>query len=114
LPVRTDSPAQHNIVLSGRVLLVEDGRDNQRLLRMQLRDAGAAVSTATDGLIAVDQATTQPFDLILMDMQLPFMDGYAATAELRRRGLKIPIIALTAHAMPEDRANASPAAAMIT
>ena len=104
LPVWTDSAAPHNIVLNGRVLLVEDGRDNQRLLRMQLRDAGAVVSTATDGQIAVDMATTQPFDLILMDMQMPFMDGYAATAELRRRGLKMPIIALTAHAMADDRA----------
>jgi PAS domain S-box-containing protein len=103
LPVAAVATVHHNIVLSGRILLVEDGRDNQRLLRMQLRDAGAVVSTATDGQIAVDLATTQPFDLVLMDMQMPFMDGYAATAELRRRGLKIPIIALTAHAMPDDR-----------
>jgi CheY-like chemotaxis protein/HPt (histidine-containing phosphotransfer) domain-containing protein len=83
---------------------VEDGKDNQRLLCMQLSDAGAEVLTAEDGQIAVTMATTQPFDLILMDMQMPVMDGYAATAELRRRGLKTPIIALTAYAMAEDRA----------
>jgi two-component system sensor histidine kinase/response regulator len=66
---------------------VEDGADNQRLLRMQLGDAGATVTSALNGQIAVDLATTQTFDLILMDMQMPVMDGYAATMELRRRGL---------------------------
>jgi CheY-like chemotaxis protein/HPt (histidine-containing phosphotransfer) domain-containing protein len=70
---------------------------------MQLQDAGAVVSSAEDGQIAVDMAMSQSFDLILMDMQMPVMDGYAATIELRRRGLKIPIIALTAYAMAEDR-----------
>jgi len=91
-------------MLSGRILLVEDGQDNQRLLRMQLRDAGAVVFSAEDGKIAVDMVATNPFDLILMDMQMPVMDGYAATTELRRKGLKTPIIALTAYAMAEDRA----------
>jgi PAS domain S-box-containing protein len=104
LPIQTNGTVHHDIVLSGRILLVEDGRDNQRLLRMQLRDAGAVVFSAEDGKIAIDMAKTQPFDLILMDMQMPVMDGYAATAELRRRGVKTPIIALTAYAMAEDRA----------
>jgi CheY-like chemotaxis protein len=82
---------------------VEDGTDNQRLLRLQLSGAGASVVSALNGKIAVELATTQPFDLILMDMQMPVMDGYHATSELRRRGLTIPIIALTAYAMAEDR-----------
>jgi PAS domain S-box-containing protein len=103
LPTQADEGEHASIRLSGRVLLVEDGRDNQRLLRMQLSDAGADVVLAVNGQIAVGLATTQPFDLILMDMQMPVMDGYAATTELRRRGLTIPIIALTAHAMAEDR-----------
>jgi PAS domain S-box-containing protein len=104
LPAQTGGAAHHDIVLSGRILLAEDGQDNQRLLRMQLRDAGAVVFGAEDGQMAVDLATTHAFDLILLDMQMPVMDGYAATAELRRRGLKLPIIALTAYAMSEDRA----------
>jgi PAS domain S-box-containing protein len=103
LPATADQKTQANVQLSGRILLVEDGADNQRLLRMQLGDAGATVTSALDGQIAVDLATTQTFDLILMDMQMPVMDGYAATIELRRRGLTIPIIALTAYAMAEDR-----------
>jgi CheY-like chemotaxis protein len=104
LPTQTESAVRHDVVLHGRVLLVEDGRDNQRLISMQLRDAGAAVSSAGNGQLAIEIATTQLFDLILMDMQMPVMDGYAATTELRRRGLKVPIIALTAYAMAEDRA----------
>jgi CheY-like chemotaxis protein/HPt (histidine-containing phosphotransfer) domain-containing protein len=103
LPAAADRNEEARIRLRGHILLVEDGADNQRLLRMQLGDAGASVASALDGQIAVDLATTETFDLILMDMQMPVLDGYAATMELRRRGLTVPIIALTAYAMAEDR-----------
>jgi len=103
LPTTSDPKLETHIQLRGRILLVEDGADNQRLLSMQLGDAGATVTSALDGQIAVTLATAQTFDLILMDMQMPVMDGYTATKELRRRGLTLPIIALTAHAMAEDR-----------
>ena len=103
LPANLDKTVPTDIHLRGCILLVEDGADNQRLLRMQLSDAGASVTSALNGQIAVDLATAQTFDLILMDMQMPVMDGYAATIEMRRRGLATPIIALTAYAMAEDR-----------
>ena len=91
-------------MLNHRVLVVDDGDTNRKLIQLVLGRAGAQVEAAENGLQAVTRATTESFDLILMDMQMPIMDGYAATAELRARGLTIPIIALTANAMKWDEA----------
>jgi PAS domain S-box-containing protein len=95
-------------VLRGRVLLAEDGPDNQTMISLILHRAGADVTLAETGQQAVDKALAArdagaPFDLILMDMQMPELDGYAAATELRRRGYTGAIAALTAHAMAGDR-----------
>ncbi len=99
---RERSCQQHT--LAGRILLVEDGLDNQQIISLYLRRAGAEVLIAANGRVAIERATAERLDLILMDMQMPELDGYAATRELRLRGCLLPIIALTAHAEAEDRA----------
>ena len=85
-----------------RVLLAEDGFDNQELIRAVLGKAGAEVAVADNGRIALDMAAAGPYDLILMDMNMPEMDGCQASRALRDRGDRRPILALTASAMPED------------
>jgi signal transduction histidine kinase len=90
--------------LRGAILLAEDGPDNQRLISFHLRRAGATVTIAGSGREAVHLIThAGPFDLVLMDMQMPEMDGYEATTRLRKSGCAVPIVALTANAMAEDR-----------
>jgi len=90
-----------------RVLLAEDNAVNQLLARSLLEQCGHMVSVAADGREAVDLLERQTFDLVLMDVQMPRMDGFEATAAIRAKeegtGVHVPIIALTAHAMAGDK-----------
>jgi signal transduction histidine kinase/CheY-like chemotaxis protein len=106
VPVAAPAPAAESLVLTGvRVLLVEDGLDNQKLLGRILGKVGCEVTLADNGRLGVDRATAAnpPFDVVLMDLQMPVMDGISATRELRRLGVRAPIVAKTANAVASDR-----------
>jgi signal transduction histidine kinase/ActR/RegA family two-component response regulator len=95
-------------VLSGNVLLVEDNPEMQNLLQHMLRKLNLNLDVVTDGEAACRRASEalargKPYDLILMDIQMPTLDGLEATRRLRRQGWTWPIVALTAHAMVGDR-----------
>ncbi len=86
-----------------RVLVTDDTPANRQLVGLVLTNAGLTVSEAENGLQAVEKATAENFDLLLMDMQMPIMDGFTATRMLREQGLTQPIFALTANVMQSDR-----------
>ena len=93
-----------NLSLRGRrILLAEDNPHNRKLLQIALTRAGAHVELAENGQIAVDRAQANEFDLVLMDMQMPVLDGFAAAARLRESNYRGPIVALTAHALSAER-----------
>ncbi len=110
-PAPTDTPAASPLTDPARrplrILVAEDSPVNQRVILELLRRRGHAAALAANGKEAVEQAARQPFDLVLMDVQMPEMDGLEATALIRRKelsgGRRLPIIAMTAHAMKGDR-----------
>jgi PAS domain S-box-containing protein len=94
--------------LHARILLAEDNQDNQKLISLRLSQAGAEVVTAGNGKEALDRTNEaalegRPFDAVIMDMQMPVLDGYEAVRQLRARGFTEPILAVTAYAMSGDR-----------
>lgn len=86
-----------------RILLVEDAEDNQFLIKQFLSRTGAVIDVANNGEEGVNKALNNEYEVVLMDIQMPYVDGYQATSRLRSAGYKKPIIALTAHALVEER-----------
>ncbi|WP_298395235.1 ATP-binding protein [uncultured Azonexus sp.] len=109
---RVDVPTDTDVatpVLRGRVLLAEDNESNQIVARTHLEHLGLQVVVVNDGQQAIDLLARESFDLVLMDCQMPVVDGFSACAELRRREAqgdlpRLPVVALTANAMRDDRA----------
>ena len=90
---------------NARVLLAEDNKVNQKVVIAILEKAGCRVDTVDNGQDAIQQIRTKRYDVVLMDCQMPIMDGFEATARIRAMPepiSKIPIIAITAHALKED------------
>lgn len=98
-----EKPAVRGELRGKKVLVVEDSEDNQLLVELFLCREGLKVDFAHNGKEGFEKAMAGDYDAILMDMQMPIMDGYRATQLLREQGYSRPIIALTAHAMKEDR-----------
>lgn len=89
-----------------RVLLVEDAVENQIIVSHFLKNVGCKIDIAKNGLLGVEMAQNNDYDIVLMDIQMPEIDGYEATKRLRQNGYAKPIIALTAHALNEERDHA--------
>jgi PAS domain S-box-containing protein len=93
-----------NSDLSGaKILLIEDAEDNQVLISQLLKQSGARIDIANNGKDGIEKAMANHYNVILMDIQMPQLDGYEATSRLRKAGYQQPIIALTAHALKEER-----------
>lgn len=94
-----------NALQNKKILVVDDSGDNRNLISQFLVAAGAVVDCAQDGIEGVRKALAHDYEIILMDIQMPLLDGYKATAQLREKGYARPIIALTAHALKQERIN---------
>ena len=92
-----------NHLKGAKILLAEDAKDNQILIRRFLESSGAVIDIANNGEEAIEKALSNDYEVVLMDIQMPVIDGYEATLRLRQAGYQKPIIALTAHALREER-----------
>ena len=110
MPVEGDSPRNRDMdelrkMENLKMLIVEDNRTNQLVMATFAKKAGIKTGFAENGLQCLEAVEREQFDIILMDIQMPVMDGYEAARELRERGFKLPIIAVSAHALTGERDN---------
>lgn len=98
----SDKTALHGL----KILVIDDLEDNLTLIKVLLSDVGATVTTVSDPYLGIKSALNKNFDIILMDIQMPLMNGYEVTKRIRQAGKSLPIIALTAHAMKEEKMRA--------
>ena len=101
--LRTKAQDSQPILAGLSILVVDDSADNRVLIDRILTHYGAAVTQVSSGHAAIESALSKPFDIVLMDIQMPELDGYEATRTLRQLGYRTPILALTAHALKSDR-----------
>jgi PAS domain S-box-containing protein len=101
-PTAAPKVSTHKVLSGFKILVVDDVLDNQVLMRIYLEGAGAHVDFASNGEEAISKAISRNYNLILMDVQMPVLDGIQATMRLRNMNYVKPIFALTAHAMPEE------------
>lgn len=102
-PQRASSPRSLNRLAGAHVLVADDNTMNQIVARDLLSSWGAEVDVVTDGTEALERVQARPYDLVLMDVQMPTMDGLEATRRLRTQGYEVPVIALTASMLQSDR-----------
>ena len=100
--IEAGNESKKQLKFSGQILVAEDTKTNQILIKSLLKRHGLDVTIAEDGKQVLQEAMSKKFDLIFMDIEMPIMNGYEATKALRKKGLKTPIIALTAYAMKGD------------
>jgi CheY-like chemotaxis protein len=98
-----NSESREHSLQSKSILIVDDSVDNLEIIKLFLNSYGGVPDTAIDGHEALRKIQTKNYDVILMDIEMPNMNGFQVIHELRQRKNKTPVIALTAHAMPEDR-----------
>jgi len=104
----SSAPVAATIRPGTRILIADDNEDNRQIFRLVLEDAQADITVVEDGQLALDAVAAaerreEPFDMVLMDMNMPVLDGYDATRALRKQGATLPVVALTAFSMATDR-----------